>query len=119
MTQTDTLVRPLVIVLAALVLLPLLSMTMMMPMMGLWGWGHMGDAGMWGQMGTTGSWLWLVLWFVPLALVAVGGYVVYRSLRRTEDARDAAIEELRRAYARGDLSDEEFDRRRERLQRTE
>ncbi|MFC7070057.1 SHOCT domain-containing protein [Halobaculum lipolyticum] len=115
MTQPDTLVRPLVLVLAAILLLPLLGMTMMLPMMGLWGWGHMAGTGTWG-----GSWLWLGMWLVPLALLAAGGYAVYTALRRTaDDAPDAAIRELRSAYARGDLSDEEFDRRRERLRRSE
>jgi putative membrane protein len=31
--------------------------------------------------------------------------------------RDPAIEELRHAYARGDLTDEEYESRRERLER--
>ncbi|MFC7097104.1 SHOCT domain-containing protein [Halobaculum marinum] len=117
MTQTDTLTRPLVIVLAVIVLLPLLGMTMMMPMMGLWGWGQMGGTGMWGA---TGSWLWLGMWLVPLVLLVGGGYVVYTTLgRNADESSDPAIEELRAAYARGDLSDEEFDRRRERLSRSE
>ena len=118
MTRTNTLVRPLVLVLAAIVILPLLGMTMMLPMMGLWGWGHMAGGGAWGGGG--GWWLWLGLWLVPLVLLAAVGYAVYGVLRRNAaDAPDAALEELRTAYARGDLTDEEFDRRRERLRRSE
>jgi putative membrane protein len=52
-----------------------------------------------------------LLWLV--AIVA-GGYLLYRVFARPS-RDDSAIEELRLAYARGDLSDEEYERRRERL----
>lgn len=120
MTQTDTLTRPLVIILAAIVLLPALAMVIMMPMvgMGMWGWGHMTDTGMWGA--GWGAWMWLVMWLGGLLVVGGLGYLLYAGLRQNDGGTsDAALEELRMAYARGDLSDEEFEQRRERLDRSE
>jgi putative membrane protein len=121
MTRSSTdLVRPLLIVVAALVLIPVLMMAIMMPMMGFWGWGHTADGGMWSGAGTGGGWLWLVMGLVPLLVVVGISYLVYTGLRRdSPDMTDGAIEELRHAYARGDLSDEEFEQRRERLRREE
>lgn len=116
MTQSDSLTRPLLLVVVAIVLLPVLTMAVMMPMMGMWGWGHVAGGGMWG--GTGGGWMWLVMWFVPLLVIVGVGYLVYAGVRRADtEGDDAALEELRIAYARGDLSDEEFEHRRERLRR--
>lgn len=115
MTRNETLTDTLVLVIAAIVLLPVLAMAFMMPMMGMWGWGHMTGTGMWG---TGGSWTWVVAWLVPLLVVLAVGYLLYTRLGR-DGSSDAAIQELRRAYARGDLSDEEFERRRERLRDSE
>lgn len=47
----------------------------------------------------------------------VFGYVIYRVYRQ-HARRDAAIEELRRAYARGELTQEEFEQRRTDLDRS-
>jgi len=111
----DSLVRIVLIVLAAAVLAPMLMMLLAIPMMGLGfvGWGGMpghGVAPVWG-LGMALVWL--------LVLLGVG-YLLFRAISgESADARDPAIEELRAAYARGDLTDEEFDRRRERLQREE
>lgn len=115
MSTENTLLRSLLLIIALVVLVPLLMMAFMMPMMGLWGWGHMWDGGMWGGTGT--PWPWLVMWLVFLAVVIGLGYLLYRALRGpTGRETDAALEELRLAYARGDLSDEEFEERRRRLQ---
>jgi len=114
----------LLLLLAAVVLLPLLTMGMgygMMggPMMG----GGMWGGGMWGsQTGTVPGWWLLVglLGRVLTLLVLVGvGYFVYRAVTESSGGTDEALEELRLAYARGDLSDEEFERRRETLEREE
>lgn len=116
MTQNETLTSTLLLVVAAIVLLPVLAMAFMMPMMGMWGWGHTSDGGMWGVAGSGGSWTWLAMWLVTLLVVVGAGYLLSTRLGRDgEDASDPAIEALRLAYARGDLSDEEFERRRERL----
>jgi putative membrane protein len=108
-----------VLALAILVLGPILMMVVAFPMMGMygggmgmWGGGHMGDAsGMYG--GTVWSLLMPLLW---LAVVLGVGYLIYRwSAGRHPGAADPAIEELRMAYARGELTDEEFEDRREAL----
>jgi len=117
---TDTLDSRLVtiglVVLAALVLFPLLFGVGMMtggPMMGdHWGeWGH----------GAGAEWMFLLgLAMQVLFLVAlgVGVYYLVRSLSDggSRGSTDPALDELRRAYARGDLTDEEYERRRERLE---
>jgi putative membrane protein len=80
--------------------------------------------GMWGDGGTgtatASGWLILasVLWrLLILVAVVVLGYLLYRGLTRSGDDDGAdAVAELRLAYARGDLSDEEYERRRERLE---
>ncbi|MHB9286926.1 SHOCT domain-containing protein [Halobacteriales archaeon Cl-PHB] len=107
----DGLLRVVAIVLGLLVLVPLVMMAVAMPMMGWW-WGD-GMAGgfspLWG-LGMMLAWL----------LVILGvGYLLYRGLGDRADAgTDPALEELRLAYARGDLTDEEFEERQARL-RTE
>lgn len=116
MTTDKTLVRTLLVIIAVVLLLPFLMMALMMPMMGMWGWGHMND-GMWA---TGGAWTWLLMWLVMLLVVGGIGYLIYGGVRQSADAgSDPALEELRGAYARGDISDEEFERRRERLRREE
>lgn len=113
MSADDSLVRTLLIVVAAIVLLPFLAMALMMPMMGLWG-GHMWNGGLWD--GTGAVWTWLLLSLLPLIVILALGYLLYRGLRGSGDRRpDPAIEELRAAYARGEIDDEEFEQRRRRL----
>lgn len=109
---SDDLLRVVVIVLAVLILLPTVMMVLSAPLMGSWmlGWGMAGDAA---------SIMVLVMmlgWVVVLALI---GYVLYRAVggRATLfGSGDSAIEELRRAYARGELSEEEFENRRAKLE---
>ena len=73
-------------------------------MMGGGGWGLFG-----GTMGLLGV-LWMVL------LLAVPAYLVYALLVRDgDDGADRPLTVLRERYARGELSDEEFEQRRERL----
>ncbi|WP_324758501.1 SHOCT domain-containing protein [Haloarcula sp. GH36] len=63
------------------------------------------------------GWLWGVSPVVPLLFVAgvVGfGYLLVRSAG-TDSVDDPAIERLRRRYANGEVSDEEFERRLDRL----
>ncbi|UHQ95155.1 SHOCT domain-containing protein [Haloterrigena alkaliphila] len=116
MATDESLIRTLLIVIAAILLLPVLMMALAMPMMGVWGGGHMWDGGMWGGAGPV--WLWLLMSIIPLLVVLGLGYLLYSAIRRSSSRRtDPAIEELRTAYARGDLTDEEFEERRERLRR--
>lgn len=101
--------------LGAVILLPLLTM-------GMGFGGMMGYGGMMGQYDGTGGWWPLVGMLVPPIFLLVlfgGGYLAVRRLSETQTSRDPAMEELRTAYARGDLTDEEFEARRERLERSE
>lgn len=110
MVANDSLIRTVVIVVAAILLLPILMMAIMMPMMGLWGWGHMWN-------GTGAAWMWLLMGLIPLLVFLGFGYLLYRAVQRSGSInRDTAIEELRVAYARGEISDEEFEERRKRLE---
>lgn len=79
---------------------------------GAWG-GHMWDGG------TTGGWfplIGLVMQLLFLLALVGGAYLLYRAVAG-DDGQDHAIEELRSAYARGELSDEEYENRREALER--
>jgi len=116
MATNNSLVRTLLIVIAAILILPFLMMAIMMPVMGLWGGGHMWNGGMWN--GTGATWMWLIMSIVPLLVILGLGYLLYSALRQQgTEGTDSAIEELRAAYARGDLTDEEYEKRRERLKR--
>lgn len=105
-----TLVRLVLLVLAVLVFVPILAMAVAAPMMGTMGhWGY--DGGMAG----VAPWWGLGMGLVWLAVLTIAGYAVYRVLVGPDAAStdaDAALEELRLAYARGDLTDEEFESRR-------
>lgn len=72
-----------------------------------------GMGGMGGGTGGGFGLLWLVV-LVGLGVVAVGAF---RSRSQPSAQADTAMETLRRRYARGELSEEEFDRRRESLRR--
>lgn len=113
MTQSDPLVRTVLLVLLVLLLLPFAMMLVAMPLMGITGWSHMGHG--WTGDGMSGWWM-LVWMAVPLLVLLGAGYLVARALNAPDEGEtDEAMEELRRAYARGEFSDEEFQRRRERL----
>lgn len=107
-TQLDT-TTVVLLLLGAVLLLPLL-------VMGIGG-GMMGYGGMMGGYDTTVGW-WPVWMLVPITVLLVllgGGYLVARRLTDSQTARSPALEELRLAYARGDLTDDEFERRRAKL----
>lgn len=113
---TNTTDRQLVWVVLALVVallvLPAFGMTF-----GMMGSGPMMD-GMWGSGGATG-WMLLVGLGGQLLLLAVvvgAVYLGYRAVTTQNGPADPALEELRAAYARGDLSEDEYERRRERLE---
>jgi len=94
--------------LAVLLAVPLFMMVVVMPLVALAGVGR-------ASFGSAGFRLLMPL--VPLAVLGTVGYVVYAAAgddrgRRTDRERG----ELRVAYARGELSDAEFERRRDRLE---
>ncbi|MEM4780596.1 MAG: SHOCT domain-containing protein [Halalkalicoccus sp.] len=104
-TTTDSLVRAVALIVALLVLVPLVMMLFAFPFMGF---GHMG----WAADGGMGVWGWLMP-LLALLVLGVGGYLLYGVL--SGSVTDPALEELRSAYARGEIDDEEFETRRERL----
>jgi putative membrane protein len=112
------LVTLLLVIIGAFVIFPLFFMGFGMmgfgPMMGgMWG-GHM-----WGD-GTMPGWMFIVgivMQLLFLAALAGGGYLIYRAITGSESGSDQALEELRLAYARGELTDEEYEQRREALER--
>lgn len=118
---TDTPDRQLVwvvlVLVAALIVVPAVSMGFgVMGMGSMMGsdWSH----GMWGASDGASGWMVVLgvgLQLLFLALVAGAGYLAYRAVTSESDSRDPALEELRSAYARGDLDDDEYERRRERL----
>ncbi|WP_353633159.1 SHOCT domain-containing protein (plasmid) [Halobacterium sp. NMX12-1] len=83
---------------------------------------HGGSSGGMGGMGSgIGGFIWwpLVWSVVLLSLVALVAYGVLVHRRSPVDERnqaDAALSTLRSRYARGELSEEEFEKRRRRLE---
>ncbi|AGN01264.1 hypothetical protein L593_06585 [Salinarchaeum sp. Harcht-Bsk1] len=113
MATDDTILRAAVIVVAAFLLIPFLMLLFAVPMLGMSG-GHMWDGG---GMSDGAGWAWVGSWLVMLAVIGLIGYAIARALRGPKrTSTDPAIEELRMAYARGDITDEEFEERRERLE---
>ncbi|MFB6102402.1 MAG: SHOCT domain-containing protein [Haloplanus sp.] len=82
-----------------------------------WGGGHHWGTGMGGTgMGTVGFGGWWPVLLLFLLLVGVVAAALYLALRADGgDGEDGALAELRERYAAGDLDEEEFERRRERL----
>ena len=113
-TTEDT-IKLVLLVLAILVLGPMLVM-FAFPLMGMRGGGMMGGYGGYGMYG--GSSLWGIgMMLVWLVVLVGGGYLVYRWLAGSSSiASDRALEELRVAYARGDITDEEYEQRRSKLE---
>ncbi|CQH63507.1 DUF2078 family protein (plasmid) [Halobacterium hubeiense] len=107
------LVTLLLVIIGAVFIFPLFFMGFG-PMMGvMWG-GHM-----WGD-GTMPGWMFIigiVIQLLFLAALVGGGYLVYRAITGDAGNSDQALEELRLAYARGELTDEEYKQRREALER--
>ena len=112
-----------IVVVAALALLALFAMPLAMfafaPAggMGGWTWGtpmHDGWGGMTGDAPVWFALFGVVSQLAFFVLLGAGAYLLYRAFAR--DSTDPALEELRQAYARGDIDDDEYDRRRDRLE---
>lgn len=117
-TDDTRLVAIILVIVAALIIFPMVVMGF-----GMMGVGPM-TGGMWGggmsNGGTIPGWLFLVgivMQLLFLAALVGGGYLVYRAVAGGDSGSDRALEELRLAYARGELSDEEYEQRREALER--
>ena len=74
---------------------------------------HDGWMGTHGGMGLGMGW---GVWFLWPALLLLGGVAAYALLGSADGGSDDALSALRERYARGDIDDEEFERRRETLQ---
>ncbi len=110
--SNDAVLRAILVLVAIVLFVPLIGMVLFWPTMGA------GHGGMWD--GTNGmGWWWPLSWLVLLALVVGVGYLVASAFRDGTESADPAMEELRTAYARGEITDEEFESRRERLRRNE
>lgn len=104
------LVALVVLALGLLLIVPFLTMGVGMMGGGMWGPGMQG--------GTAPEWMWAVGFLFQglfLSAILVLGYLVYRAVGDGDARADPAIGELREAYARGDLSEDEYDRRLDRL----
>jgi putative membrane protein len=114
-TTTRQLATIVLAVLGILVLLPLLLMgTGMMGFGSMMGWNHM-----WNNVAMPG-WIFvfvIVLQFLFLGAIIGAGYLLYRGITASGHETDPALEELRLAYARGELDDEEYEQRRDALER--
>lgn len=110
MVSDDALIRIALLLVVVFFVLPLVVMVLMMPLMGI-GWMGTGSGGF--------GLLWFLPWVFALVMLLGAGYAVYVLFGGGADGSDAALEELRMAYARGELTDDEFQRRRERLRREE
>ncbi|WP_336001063.1 SHOCT domain-containing protein [Halorientalis halophila] len=117
-TDDTRLVTILLVIVGAFVIVPMFFMGFGMmgggPMMGGTWSGHMwGDGTMPGWMLVVG----IVMQLLFLVALLGGGYLVYRAVTGSGSESDRALEELRLAYARGELTDDEYEQRREALQR--
>ncbi|WP_435181980.1 SHOCT domain-containing protein [Halorussus sp. AFM4] len=115
MSSNAQLSRLAITVIAVLLLLPVVMLLFAWPMMGMGWWIHApadGRVGPGGFGGATPTWM-LDFWVAGLLVLVGAGYLLYR--RAAGETTDPALAELRRAYARGDVSDEEFEERRRRL----
>ncbi|NHX37975.1 MULTISPECIES: SHOCT domain-containing protein [Halolamina] len=117
-TDDTRLITIVLIIIGAFVLFPMFFMGFGMmgvgPMMGgTWG-GHM-----WGD-GTIPTWMFIagiIMQLLFLAALVGGAYLLYQAITGSESDSDQALEELRLAYARGELTDDEYEQRREALER--
>lgn len=113
---SDGLLRIVLIILAVIILFPVLMMALAVPMIGMMGWWGGGIVGGLSPMWVLGV---MLVWFVVLGGI---GYLLYRGLVGgvgSSIPTDRAVQELRLAYARDDLTDEEFEERRTKLRREE
>lgn len=107
MTRDDSAVRTILTVGAVLFAIPLLMMGVVMPLLVLTGVAHFPFS--------FGGWQ-LLMPVVPLLLFGFLVYALYTGIGVESGEANGELEELRLAYARGELSETEFENRRARLQ---
>lgn len=117
---SGTLGRGLLLVLAVVIFVPLLLMLVTMPMMGMMGAGTMTGTGMTeaGTMtgtGMGGGWGFGIMFVFITAILAIA-YLGYRLVKKSALlTEDPALQELRVEFAHGELTEEEFEDRYEKL----
>lgn len=111
MAQTTSDASRLLKAFAALLTIPVLMMVVGFPLMQFAGGGHGPGGGMGAEM--------LILPAIPLTVLVGVAYYLYTGAAATTSETADAQEELRAAYARGDLTEAEFERRRDTLQSTD
>jgi len=112
-TTGARLITILLIIIGAFGIFPMFLMGFGPMMGGMWG------SGMWGN-GTIPSWVFtigIVTQILFLTALVGSGYLIYRTLAGSEHDSDQVLNELRLAYARGELTDDEYEQRREALER--
>lgn len=115
---TDSqLVAVVLVALGIVLLLPTLVMGFGMlgfgpTMGGMWGYAAGGSQTGPGWMLIAGT----VMQLLFLVVIVGVGYLLYRTVTRSS-RRDQALDELRLAYARGNLTDDEYETRHEKLER--
>jgi putative membrane protein len=78
----------------------------------MWGWGYGGYGAPWGWIGPI---LMVLFWIaVAIGIAFLVRYLVRSGRRPAEE--DSALEILRRRYAKGEISKEEFEEKRKDLQ---
>ncbi len=102
----DDALKIVLVLLAAIFVLPLLFMGLAGPVMG----GMMGYP----MGGTGGMFLFGLGWLLPLVVVALIGYAVYRVIQ-DGSGTDPAVQRVREAYASGEIDEEEYERRMRKL----
>ncbi len=97
--------------------LPMLLMVLILPVMGMWNGPHMFNGWMGSGVapGVVGL-IWFLMTVLFLMIIVGVGFLILRAATSTTEEDDPAIQELRKAYARGDLTEEEFETKMERLQ---
>ena len=115
MTSDDSALWTAVYVVLFLLAIPVLMMLVMMPLMVGVGW-DMHTA----WHGSGGGWGWILMWFAPILVLVGFGYLLYTFGGSNNKSHDfKAMDELRTAYARGNLSEEEFEHRLKKLRQNE
>lgn len=106
-SSNRSLMRLVLIGVGAFVFVQILMMAIMMPTMG---WMMTDEA-------VSISPTWGIVMGAVYFLILLGfGYIIYRAVTKSSQ-QDAALKELRRTYARGELTQEEFEQREEDLKR--
>ncbi|MFB6254583.1 MAG: SHOCT domain-containing protein [Halobacteriaceae archaeon] len=115
--ESSEMLKIALIILALLIILPFIMMIFVIPLMSAGVGIHMmGDGMLWGASPFLGL-VMMVLWVLFFVVIGYFTYRVFEGSSKRPLGRDPALKELRMQYAQGEISEEEFEKRRRRLQR--